>query len=251
MKAAKYGWKKKRRGIIPRLLNKRGGIQVKRSFYFALLLAVVLVTVSCQKAEEITISKYFKAMGFKDTTTLAAMAIEPVQMQFKSWKIASIEPPEEMNYPLPEMVNKLEELKKSMNEQLDMVKDKKTTVDILDLDVADARGKKKAELQTQLDEAKRSFEAEKVKYDQIRKEHDAFKAQLENEKRLILISTDMNQDLEALEGKCFKNKVNVSVMTDNGEKTYIFHLKRYELLNTVTKKPMHNKFAIEKITVKE
>ena len=66
---------------------------MKKTFSLIALLIFVLLTVSCQKPEEVTLSKYFQAMKAKDRDTLASMAGEPVAIEFKSWKLVSTDAP--------------------------------------------------------------------------------------------------------------------------------------------------------------
>jgi len=66
---------------------------MKKYLLVIALISLILVMTSCKKQEEVTISKYFQAMlhGEKgDINTMSAMALEPVYIQYESYKIISV-----------------------------------------------------------------------------------------------------------------------------------------------------------------
>src|SRR5512136_341839 len=92
-------------------------ICMKKILVLIALLSLIMITTSCQKPEEVTLSKYFQAMKAGDRDTMAAMASDPMQMQFNDWKLVSSEPPVSADINIADMVAKLNELKKQKTEQ--------------------------------------------------------------------------------------------------------------------------------------
>jgi len=98
---------------------------MKKVLVLIALIFLIMITTSCQKPEEITISKYFQAMKAKDRDTMAAMAAEPVSLEFKSWELVSSEAPESKDLILPQLIKEMAEVKKKKDTQILLVKDKK------------------------------------------------------------------------------------------------------------------------------
>ena len=124
---------------------------MKKVLVVVALLFLILVTTSCQKPEEITLSKYFQAMKAKDRDTMAAMAAEPFAVEFKSWELISSEAPVSEEFGLPKMIQDLADVKKKKDDQLLLVRDKKDALDQLKTQLGETRGGKKAEIQKQID----------------------------------------------------------------------------------------------------
>ena len=77
------------------------------------------------------------------------------------------------------------------------------------------------------------------------------KTQVENEKKMIALSTNIDQNQDLLAGKTVTNKSIVKINGASGEKEYVFPLKKYELVNPVTNKVSSNRYIILKIQPRE
>ena len=77
------------------------------------------------------------------------------------------------------------------------------------------------------------------------------KTQVENEKKMIALSTNIDQNQDLLAGKTVTNKSIVKINSASGEKEYIFTLRKYELVNPVTNKVSSNRYIILKIQPRE
>jgi len=225
---------------------------MKRVVLFAVLTAFIFFFSSCSKPEEIVISKYFKAMSYKDINTLAGMAIEPVQLEFKTWKTVSVDPVVKAEYGLPKMLEKFEQLKKDFEAQKDVYRGKRFDLEDLKLQLEEARGKKKTEIQEKVNAAQVQHDEEQKKMEALFKQQNDIKTDIETEKRLITLSTDIAQDLEIYSGEVLSTNITVKVTSKEGNtKEYVFSMKRYQLQNPQTQKPLHSKYIIERITLKE
>lgn len=225
---------------------------MKKLLVLIALLSLIIVTTSCQKPEEITLSKYFQAMKAKDRDTMAAMAVEPVALEFKSWELVSSEPPVSADVMLPKMIQELANVKKQKDDQILLVKDKKDALDQLKTKLAETRGgRQKADLQKQIADMEKEVETETANYKRDQMNFTQMKTQVENEKKMVTLSTNIEQNQELFAGKSMTAKSIVKISTAAGDKEYVFLLRKFELVNPVTNKVFSNRYIILKIQPKE
>ncbi len=221
---------------------------MKKALVLAALLFLIVITTSCQKPEEITISKYFQAMKAKDRDTMAAMAAEPFAVEFKSWKLLSSEAPSSEDFGLPKMIEDLNAARKKKDDQVLMVRDKRDALDLLKTKLSEARGgRAKAEVQKEMAAMEAEVEVETANYKRDQANYTQMKTQVENEKKMITLSTNIDQNQELLNGKTVTTQSRVMIDGADGSKEYIFTLRKYELINPVTNKVHSNRYIILKI----
>ncbi len=225
---------------------------MKKVLVLAALLFLIVITSSCQKPEEITLSKYFQAMKAKDRDTMAAMAAEPFAVEFKSWKLISSEPPVSEDSALPKMMEDMAAARKQKDDQILLVKDKKDALDLKRTELGEARGgRAKAEIQKAIAALEAEVETETANYKRDQANYTQMKEQVENEKKMIALSTNIEQNQELLAGKAVTTKSIVKIDGAGGEKEYVFTLRKYELINPVTNKVSSNRYIILKIQPRE
>jgi hypothetical protein len=225
---------------------------MKKTLLLVALMILIMITISCQKPEEITISKYFQAMKAKDRDTMAAMAAEPMALEFKSWSMVSSEEPATDDLILQQLIAGLADLKTKKDKQIGLVKDKKDALDILKTKLGETRGgRQKTELQNQVNASELEVAAETQNYKQAQVEYTQMKNQVEVEKKMVTMSTSIEQNQELMTGKAVTVKSIVKISTASGDKEYVFLLRKYELLNPLTNKVSPNRFIILKIQPKE
>ena len=225
---------------------------MKKILVLTALMLLIMITTSCQKPEEITLSKYFQAMKAKDRDTMAAMAAEPMAMEFKSWELASTEAPVTEDLILPQLITALADAKTKKDKQISLVKDKKDALDLLKTKLGETRGgRQKAELQKQIDIADQEVLTETQNYKQAQVEYAQMKTQVEVEKKMITMSTSIEQNQELMTGKAVTVKSIVKITSASGAKEYVFLMRKYELINPLTNKVSPNRFIILRIQPKE
>ena len=225
---------------------------MKKVLVLVALIFLIMITTSCQKPEEITLSKYFQAMKAKDRDTMAAMAAEPVSLEFKSWEIVSSEAPVSEDLILPQLIKELGEVKKKKDDQILLVKDKKDALDQLKTKLGETRGgRQKAEIQKQIAAMETEVETETANYKRDQMNYTQMKNQVENEKKMVTLSTNIEQNQELFAGKAITAKAVVKITTAGGDKEYIFMMRKYEMINPVTNKVFSNRYIILKIQPKE
>jgi hypothetical protein len=225
---------------------------MKKTLVLVALMILIMITTSCQKPEEITLSKYFQAMKAKDRDTMAAMAAEPMALEFKSWSMVSSEEPVSEDLILQQLITGLADLKAKKDKQIGVVKDKKDALDILKTKLGETRGgRQKTELQKQVETGEQEVALETQNYKQSQVEYTQMKNQVEVEKKMVTMSTSIEQNQELMTGKAVTVKSIVRITTASGDKDYVFLLRKYELINPLTNKVSPNRFIILKIQPKE
>jgi hypothetical protein len=226
---------------------------MKKILVLVALMILIMITTSCQKPEEITLSKYFQAMKAKDRDTMASMAAEPMALEFKSWELVSSEAPVTEDLILQQLIFGLADIKAKKDKQiLPLIKDKKDALDQLKTKLGETRGsKQKAELQKQIVAVEQAVAVETSNYKQAQVDYTQMKNQVDVEKKMITMSTSIEQNQELMTGKAVTVKTIIKITTTGGDKDYVFLLRKYELLNPITKKVSPNRFIILKIQPKE
>ena len=225
---------------------------MKKTLVLVALMILIMITTSCQKPEEITLSKYFQAMKAKDRDTLATMAAEPMALEFKSWVLVSSEAPVTEDLILQQLLSGLADIKAKKDKQIGLVKDKKDALDALKTKLDETRGgRQKAELQKQIDANEQEMLVETQNYKQAQVDYSQMKNQVEVEKKMVSMSTSIEQNQELMTGKAVTVKAIVKITTASGDKEYVFLLRKYELINPLTNKVSPNRFIILKIQPKE
>ena len=153
---------------------------MKKILVLTALMILIMITTSCQKPEEITLSKYFQAMKAKDRDTMASMAAEPMALEFKSWELVSSEAPVTEDLILPQLITGLADAKVKKDKQIGLVKDKKEALDLLKTKLGETRGsRQKAELQKQIDTSEQEVLTETQNYKQSQVDYAQMKNQVE------------------------------------------------------------------------
>jgi len=223
---------------------------------FLLLLAVmslILITASCQKPEEVTLSKYFQAMKIKDTQTLAAMATDPVAIEFKDWKLIKTEEPVIEDALLPQLVKQLDEAKAKRMEQIQLIQEKKDLSDTLKTQISDSRSsRQKAELKKQLDETDTAVITETEVFKKMQSDYNQLKNLVDYEKKLTTLSIGgITEHQDLYTGKTSTVNAQINITTAAGDKEYIVVLKRYDLVNPVTNHNFSSRYLVLKFYPKQ
>ncbi|HSQ35315.1 MAG TPA: hypothetical protein VLQ89_04905, partial [Candidatus Binatia bacterium] len=181
-----------------------------------------------------------------------AMAAEPMALEFKSWKLVSSEDPVAEDLILQQLISTQAEIKAKRDKLIGEIKDKKDAVDALKAKLGETRGsRQKAELQKQIDAGEQEVLLETQNYKQIVADFTQMKNQVENEKKMVTMSTSIDQNQELMTGKAVTVKSTVNITTASGDKDYVFLLRKYELINPLTNKVSPNRFVILRIQPKE
>jgi len=224
---------------------------MKKTILLLALFSVIVGLTSCQKAQEVTVTKYFQAMQHDDKDTMAAMAVEPKALKFKKFEITLVEEPVIKELELVAFQKKLKELEAKKQTQLNVALDKNDEVEELrDEKLETRRRSKKAELDKKIEEAEALAKAEKDKFLELSKEVDGMKKRIELEKQMITTSTGIEKGLESMTGETHETKVVVKVTQVNDEvKEYIFLLRKNVI--QLPERAINGRQVIVKITTEQ
>ena len=179
------------------------------------------------------LDRYFNALSLNDLQTLSTMAIEPAEIDFKSWKIVTVSEVETEPFKLPELDQRINELKKKVDGSVDET-----------LTARDALDEAKFELERRRTRANRQKVDElQAKYDelyeqtkQLQKEYNQAKEQAQRAEEIALFS--LGGDYPAIRqftGDINKKHVDISVTTAEGnEQMYRVYMRQYELTDPTT-----------------
>jgi len=214
---------------------------MKKILIIVSIIVLLIFSTACKEKEQTIVEKYFKAMKIKDITTLSSMAVHPVSMEFKSFKVITpLGEKKEQELTYPKLNLELVKLEQKLNKKKEIAVNKKYTFDDAKDYLEDKEfAKEKAEagklpkeylddLQSYYDKAdkelkKASREYKSTKY-RVRKQ----KTKIEIEKRLMELSTGIKKDIGKYKGKATTRVVKVEVvLTDGTKKTYAFTLRKY------------------------
>jgi hypothetical protein len=191
------------------------------------VLSLIVVMSSCQKREEVTVTKYFQAMQADDRDTMSAMAYEPKDIVFKSYEILSIDEPVSEELALAGLLKKKAELETQQknlgNDYLDKADELAEAEDDLE---ETRRSSTRAKLRKKIGELTTEVDTLKESIKTLQKEISENKNAINREKNLITQNTNMKDNLEMFSGETNITKVTVKVTLENDEvNDYIFVLR--------------------------
>jgi len=222
---------------------------MKKTILMLAMFGLIVGLTSCSKPEEVTVSKYFQAMGSDDKDTLTAMAIEPKAFKFKSFKIEKIEPGETKDLELPAMEQKLADLEKERTAQQKVAVEKTDAFDEFKDEVGEnPKGPNAAKYA----EFENAAKVEKDKFLAISREVGAMKKNIELEKSIITASASIDKDFEIYTGQTIISKVFVKVTMANDEvKDYVFLLRKNVMKQGEGGREVNGRIVILKIGTPE
>ena len=192
------------------------------------LFSVIFTLTSCQKAEEITVTKYFQAMQTNDKDTMAAMAVEPKDIEFKSFKLTIAAEPTITSQALPSLQKQKTDLTRAKRDQVNVALDKRDEVDELQFELEETRRRtKKMELEKKIKELQAELEEEEQKVKNIQAQINQLTQMIKREKNMITMSTGISQNFDLYTGETHNMKILADVtLTNNETKKYVFLLRK-------------------------
>ena len=215
------------------------------------LFGLIVIMTSCQQPEEVTLSQYFQAMAHNDRDTMASMAIEPKNIEYKSFEVVKIGEPVIAEYKLPALIQESTQIKKDMTTKAREASDKRDEMlDIQDeMDETRSR-RRKNELKEEFAAAEEAFKAAETQYKDLVKERDRVKREIEKERALVRLSASIDNRAEIYKGEVHTIRTDVKITLPEGEvKDYVFVLIKYML--KVEDRVLPNRFILLRIQTLE
>lgn len=224
---------------------------MKKILFLVVMFGLIFTMVSCQKSQEITVSKYFQAINHNDNDTMSSMAVDPKFIEFKSYKIVSSSEPVVEEYTLPDLVQKMEAAKKRRKDLAISAGEKRDEVEALKDELSETRrASTKRELKKQIEDAEVEFYKAEQEFRNLVKEMGQLKKRIEMEKNLVNLATGIKKDAEIYTGNIEKSVVKAEVtLTDETKNMYVFTLIKYDF--TVNERSLPSRWVILKIQSEE
>ncbi len=224
---------------------------MKKHLVLIALFGLIVIMTSCQQPEEVTLSQYFKLMAHNDRDSMASMAIEPKNIEFKSFEVVNIAEPVTTEYPLPGLIEESNQIKKDMQEKAREASDKRDEMLDIQDELEDTRSRaRKNELQENFTAAENAFKEAELKYKDLVKERDRVKREIEKERTLVRLSASLDNRAESYNGEVQTIRADVKITLSNDEvKDYVFVMVKYLL--KVEERVYPNRLVILKIQTLE
>jgi hypothetical protein len=222
----------------------------KSLFVFALVLVLFSLPSCKSNPEQGLLAKYFNAMTLKDVMTMSTMALEPMTIDWASWKILKVSEEQVVPASLPD-VNKLEmDSKKTMDGHVTPTLEAKDAVDIAKDEYDSARtAAAKAAAKKKVDDAQKKFDEETNLHNELKKAYNEAKAAATREEDSTSFSLGEGQlaSIRDLKGTVHSKDVEVEVKAKAGTITnYRFYLRMYRLKDEALNLPHNGRWVIVK-----
>lgn len=183
--------------------------------------------------EEGLLKRYFHAVSLNDLTTMSTMALEPFDMDVKSWDIISVSEEVIEPAPLPELNKKELEFKKKLEDHVGVTLDARDALDEAEFELENARTRAaKNAARAKVDELQAKYDETYEEHKELQKQYNESKAAAAREEEITLFSLGAGEipNVRDLTGDSQSKEVDVKiVIKEEEEKTYRFYLRRYEL----------------------
>jgi hypothetical protein len=222
----------------------------KSLFVFALVLVLFPLTSCKSNPEQGLLAKYFNSMPLKDVMTMSTMALEPMTIDWASWKILKVGEEQVVPASLPDL-NKLElDSKKKMDGHITPTVDAMGAVDIAKDEYDSARtAAAKAAAKKKVDDAQKKFDEETNLHNELKKAYNEAKAAASREEDITSFSLGAGQlaSIRDLKGTVHSKDVEVEVKAKDGStKNHRFYLRMYKLRDESLNLPHNGRWVIIK-----
>lgn len=225
---------------------------MRRNSLFVFALVLVLFSLpSCKShPEQGLLAKYFDAMTMKDVMTMSTMALEPMTIEWASWKILKVGEERVIPASLSDL-NKLElDSKKKMDGHVTPTLEAKDAVDIAKDEYDSARtAAAKAAAKKKVDDAQKKFDEETSLHNELKKAYNEAKAAASKEEDITSFSLGAGQlaSIRDLKGTVHSKDVDIEVKAKDGSITnYRLYLRMYKLKDEGLNLPHNGRWVIIK-----
>ena len=193
-----------------------------------------LIIHSCSShPEQGLLDRYFNALSLNDLQTLSTMAIEPAEIDFKSWEIVTVSETETAEFKLPEMDQRINELKEKVDDSVSSTLEARDALDEAKFELERARTRANRE---KVDELQAKYDELYEQTKELQKQYNDAKAAAEDEEEISLFSLGGDYPgIRQFTGSINKKHVDIKVTTEEGtEEMYRVFLRQYELTDPST-----------------
>lgn len=201
---------------------------------------------SCQShPEKGLLDRYFNALSLNDLQTLSTMAINPAEIDFRSWEIIEVSEEKTEEFKLPEMDQKIKELKKRVDESVSKTLETRDELDDAKYDLERARTRANRE---KVDQLQAEYDELYEQTKKLQKEYNEARAAADDEERMAKFS--LGGDYTAIRqftGSDHKKNVDIQVITEDGvEEKYRVFMHKYVLTDPTTNITHNGRWIIDR-----
>lgn len=226
---------------------------MKKKVFFTIgifLLAFMLQTCS-QKPEQGLLKRYFHALSLKDMTTLSTMALEPVELNAKSWQIINVSEEKIEAAVLPDLNKKELNLKKKVEGSVGITLDARDALDGAKFELENARTRAaKRAARKKIDELQAKYDEVYENHKQLQKDYNEAKAASAKEEKITIFSLGAGElaNVRDFTGDIHSKEVDIKIVEPTGgERSYRFYLRRYNLKDEAANIERRGRWIIIKI----
>ncbi|MFQ5721409.1 MAG: hypothetical protein ACE5GI_02830 [Candidatus Aminicenantales bacterium] len=204
-----------------------------------------------QKPEQGLLKRYFHALSLNDLTTLSTMALEPAELNVKSWRIINLSEEKIEPAALPDLNKKELELKKKVEDSVGITLDARDELDNAKFELENARTRSaKRAAKKKVDELQAKYDEIYNNHKQLQKKYNEAKAAAAKEEEITLFSLGAGElpNVRDFKGNVHSKEVDVKVVEPSGtEKNFRFYLRKYDLQDEAANIHRRGRWIIVKI----
>lgn len=216
-----------------------------------IFLLMAMLQTCAPKPEEDLLKRYFHALSMNDVSTLSTMAINPISIDAKRWKIAEVSEEEMLPAQLPKLDEKEKELKKKLEDSVTKTLNARDELDGAKFKLENARTTAaKRQAQEKVDELQKKYDELYENHKGLQKKYNEVKAEAAREEEITSFSIGAGDlpTIRDLTGNIHKKQVTVNVTTPEGKtENYKFYLRRYILKDEALNRDYRGRWIIVKI----
>jgi len=201
----------------------------RRSALLVIISSLAAAGVGCGQPEKVVVDKYFGAVNQEDNQTLTSFSAVVFEKKVDSWTIKSASPEERTPAPLPELLNKVKEIQAAIDlnkrEYMAYFNTHPKEVD----QVQELLKKPDAKIPGGLQKTAEDWRVFLDKKKELDRSLSQAKAEVEREKRNVMLSVGQVDNVESLAGEMVNKHIDLALTIDGQPQDYVMTLRKYDL----------------------
>jgi len=225
---------------------------MKKTGLFVVGMLLILVSFQGCKShpEQSLLDRYFNAISLNDVTTMSTMAVDPIKIDFASWKIVSVSEEKIVPATLPELNTKEQDLKKQVEQHVGPTLDAKDALDVAKDEYTGARsGAARAAAKAKMDAAQLKYDEEYKLHQDLQRQYNETKAAASKEEEITIFSLGAGQlpNVRDLKGDVHSKVVEAEIVMKDGQtKKYQITMMMYRLKDEAANIAQNGRWIITK-----
>jgi hypothetical protein len=201
----------------------------RRSALLVVISSLAAAAVGCGQPEKVVVDKYFGAVNQEDNQTLTSFSAVVFNKKVDAWEIKSATPEQRSPAPLPELLNKVKEIQAEIDqnkrEYMAYFNEHPKEVD----QVQELLKKPDARIPSSLQKTADDWKVFLDKKRELDRSLAQSKAEVEREKRNVMLSVGQVDNVEALTGEMVNKQLDLALTINGQPQDYVMTLRKYDL----------------------